>query len=289
MGLENRGYMQDEPSFFGGRYSGSADQLITIIIAINVVVFIVQNMGMAGGAVTQWLMLSQDTLLQGQIWRVVTYGFCHAGIFHIFFNMINLFFFGRMLSQAMRQGEFLAFYLTAIVVGGLTQIVWNLGDAAIIVGASAGVSGLLLLAAMRYPRMQVHIMGIFPLELRWLAIIFFIFSFAYVGSRGPTAHAAHLGGALFGIAYQYFQWNLTGMFTRSSSDGETRWKNPFRRKPKLKIHNPTETRAARKQQELKDEVDRILAKIHEEGEASLTNKERKTLEKASKQYRQLNK
>ncbi|MEZ6046091.1 MAG: rhomboid family intramembrane serine protease [Planctomycetaceae bacterium] len=283
MGLENRGYMQDEPQFFGGRYSGSADRLITIVIIINVVVFLLQNLSPEiGKSVNELLLLNHDTLVHGQIWRLITYGFCHGGIFHIFFNMLNFFFFGRMISQAMKASEFLAFYLLAIVVGGLTQIAFNMGVNTWILGASAGVSGLLLLAAMRYPRMQVRIWGVIPIELRWLAIGFFVLSLLSTGNAGGgTAHAAHLGGALFGVAYQFFHWNITGLFAEPGPFSKL--KNLFKRKPKLKIHVP------KKQQQLEEEVDRILAKIHEQGEASLTSKERKTLEKASKQYRQVKK
>ncbi|MCA9041267.1 MAG: rhomboid family intramembrane serine protease, partial [Planctomycetaceae bacterium] len=252
MGLENRGYMQDEPTFFGGRYSGSADQLIVTIIVINVVVFILQNLS---SAVTYWLMLSHDTLFSGQIWRLVTYGFCHSttSIFHIVFNMLNLFVFGRMLSQGMKASEFLAFYLLAIVAGGIAQVGYNMGGDGYVIGASAGVSGLLLLAAMRYPRMRISLFGILPLELRWLAIGVFVMSILSIGNtESNTAHAAHLGGALFGVAYQYFHWNLSGLF--AGSDGGNKLKNLFRRKPKLKIHNPSGP--TKKQQQLNEEVDR---------------------------------
>ncbi|QDU78462.1 Rhomboid protease GlpG [Polystyrenella longa] len=287
MGLENRGYMQDEPSFFGGPSSGSADRLIITIIIINVVVFLLQNMSVTvGEQVTYWLMLRNQELFQGQIWRVVTYGFCHGGFFHILFNMFNLYIFGRLLSQSMKTSEFLAFYLVAIVVGGLAQVVVNFGFDAIVIGASAGVSGLLLLAAMKFPRMKLLLMGIIPIELRWLAIGFFVLSLLSAGNTASgTAHAAHLGGAVFGIAYQYFHWNLSSLF--EGRESVSKLKGIFSRKPKLKIHTPTGP--SKKQVQLNEEVDRILAKIHEEGEASLTSKERKTLEKASKQYRQLNK
>jgi len=87
-----------------------------------------------------------------------------------------------------------------------------------------------------------------------------------------------VAGAAFAILYYQRGWNLTRL-----SGGLFRWpKFPFRTKPRLRVHNPDKE----PRPDLSAEVDRILEKIYREGEASLTSKERQTLEKASKEYQQ---
>jgi hypothetical protein len=124
-------------------------------------------------------------------------------------------------------------------------------------------------------------MGLIPIEFRWLLAIFVGFDFLPVltGSirESQTAHSAHLGGLLFG--YLYFQWNmrLTGWWDNFSGRMAARRKS----RGKLKLFSPP----GQPDVDLSDQVDRILDKITREGEASLTDRERKILTQASKQLR----
>jgi hypothetical protein len=92
---------------------------------------------------------------------------------------------------------------------------------------------------------------------------------------GNVAYSVHLAGAAFALIYFQQRWNFTRL-----TDRATGWLRSLRR-PKFRIHRPPETPNG-----LNEEVDRILEKIHREGEASLTAKERRTLETASREYRQ---
>ncbi len=97
-----------------------------------------------------------------------------------------------------------------------------------------------------------------------------------MGAGHPTdnvAHVAHLSGVAFGFIYYQTGLNLGRLVPRRLSG------NPFRMSPKLRVHDPDEA-----SRDLSDQVDAILAKISQQGEASLTRKERRTLEEASKRY-----
>jgi hypothetical protein len=89
-----------------------------------------------------------------------------------------------------------------------------------------------------------------------------------------VAYSVHLAGAAFAFVYYQRSWNLARM-----APGGIRWPS-FRRKPRLRIHKPEQEPGS----DLSVEVDRILEKIYREGEASLSAKERKTLETASREY-----
>jgi len=288
MGLDNREYMDPGHSYRDGRGGGfnssPTDRMVYILIGINVVVFLLQNMG--AGKLTELLSLAPMDLQSFQIWRLLTYGFCHStvSINHLLFNMIGLFFFGRLISQILGSREFLAFYLTGIVFSGLVQVAWQVSQGDFFqpsVGASGAISAIFLLTAVMFPRLKVLLFFIIPIEIRWIAWFMLAMSlFGLVGSATDNiAHAAHLGGCVFGIAYWYYKWNLTDFFEKFVSPGK--FKQLTKRRPKLKIHNPGDQRS----EKLDREVDEILAKISEQGEASLTDQERKTLAKASKKYR----
>ena len=153
------------------------------------------------------------------------------------------------------------------------------GDAGVI-GASGGVRAVTFLCAMHYPRMTILLMMVIPIQLRFLAVIYAAADlFGYFNPAGSqVAHAAHLGGAAFGVAYKHFGWRILPLLNFVNWK---RVKNPLKRQPKLRIHRPSE----RNERNLDAEVDAILTKINQHGEASLTDAERATLTEASRHYR----
>jgi membrane associated rhomboid family serine protease len=279
MGISNRDYIRDTPQpnySFGGTPSGL--WAIKYLIIANVAVFLLQNMS---PQVTNWLSLSLTDLKSFQVWRLVTYGFCHdvSGLTHLFFNMIVLWMFGRMVESIYGSKEFLSFYLVGVVISGLCHVGMQLGQGipAGVVGASGGVMSVVFLTAMHFPRMKVYLMLIIPVPLGVLAVGYAFFDL--VGTFSPTgsnvAHAAHLGGAAFGVAYRYYNWRVFPTISRLFSPMSFRLP---KRKSKVRLYTPPK-------KEMDDQVDAILEKIHRSGEASLTDKERKILMDASRQQR----
>lgn len=215
-------------------------------------------------------------------YQLISYGFAHApviserSIWHIAFNMVALFFLGRPVEQRYGGQEFIRFYLLAIVVSGL---VWMLSyaltnRAGVAVGASGGVAAVVMLFVFNYPREQILLMGIIPMPAWVLGVL--LVGMDALNSLNPDsgiAVEAHLGGAAFAAAYYFGKWNFQWL----RFDGLSK---RLARKPNLKVHDPGKPR-----EELSNEADQVLDKLHREGESSLTKRERKILEKYSRQVR----
>lgn len=292
MGFENRDYYRD-PDW---KPEGNGPTAIHWLIVLCIAVFIGQMI--RSWHVTEWLELTtDDTLPKWQLWRLVTYAFCHdtGNLLHLVFNMLCLWFFGRTLQERLGHREFVAFYLVATVVAGLSFLGLHAGflrERAIAIGASGAVMAVMALFAMWYPRQQVLLMGLLPIEIRWLVAAYVVFDTLPIwgalrdnGVRSDgVAHAAHLGGLLFGFAYHIFEFRLSDWL--SIRRVPTWWRDRERRKS-VRLYSPeTEATNAPEENDLDEKVDDILRKIHENGEASLSDRERRVLAEASRRYRE---
>lgn len=291
MGFEDRDYYRD-PEWQPERRGGSS--AVHWLIGLCVVVFIGQNIGSLH--VTEWLELTtDDTLPRWQLWRLVTYAFCHSTneLLHLVFNMLCLWFFGRALLERLGSREFIAFYLTAAAVAGLSFLGLHagfLGERASAVGASGAVMAVMAVFAMWYPRQQVLLMGLIPIEIRWLVAAFVVIDTVPVWgalwgreAKDSVAHAAHLGGLLFGFAYVLFELRLSNWL--SARRVPAWWRERERRKS-VRLYSPEADDAEPAENELDEKVDDILRKITEHGEASLSDRERRVLAEASRRYRE---
>jgi len=286
MGIENRDYIRGpagRPAF--GLKQGS---ICKWIIIANVAVFVLQNFS---PSVTNALDLDPAQVAHGQIWRLVTYAFCHLpnDLLHILFNMLFVWWFGKALESMYGRREFLLFYLTAATIAGICFLGLRLflGELNPAIGASGAVMAIVMVYAMHFPRQQIYLMGIIPLEIRWLVVFYVIFdgfpvlaSLSGQGSSDGVAHAAHLGGLAFGFFYKTRGLRLERLWNRIGQRSFSRISGPRR---KLPIYQPRDE--IREPHNLEEQVDRILAKIHAQGEASLTDDEREILTKASRKYR----
>ncbi len=293
MGFEDRDYYRDPDWQPEGRSGGSA--VIRWLIGLCVLVFIGQNI--ASLRVTESLALTtDDTLPHWQLWRLLTYAFCHGtkDLLHLVFNMLCLWFFGRTLLERLGSREFLAFYLLAAVVAGLSFLGLQAGflhERAQVVGASGAVMAVMAVFAMWYPRQQVLLMGLIPIEIRWLVAAYVVIDTLPIWSalRGQNthdgiAHAAHLGGLLFGFAYVLFELRLSNWL--SVRHVPAWWRERERRKS-VRLYSPeADAPEPSPEEELDEKVDEILRKITEHGEASLNSRERKVLSEASRRYRE---
>jgi membrane associated rhomboid family serine protease len=200
-------------------------------------------------------------------WSVVTYMFLHGDFSHLLFNMLGLFFFGSRVESRLGERRFLTLYLASGITGALASSIFT--PSAAVIGASAGVFGVMLAFAMFWPREQIYIWGILPVEARVLVLVTTGIAL-YFGMRGGggVAHFAHLGGYLG--AWLYLKWI---------------GRNPAQRKFQARMNavEPSVKKAiALKKDALnlqgvhpltREEVDRILDKINAEGMQSLTVEE----------------
>jgi membrane associated rhomboid family serine protease len=248
--------------------------LLIINVAVFVIMFLIDPLA---SFFFHWFSVYPATVLTSlQIWRPITYQFLHNGIWHIFGNMFILFFFGPILERLWGSKKFVTFYLICGAIGGLLYpflalVGWL--KVAYLVGASGSILGMLAAGTILFPNMMVYVLGIIPVKLRILAIIFAAISIISllrpdkVGNAG--GEAAHLGGMVAGAVY---------VFSQS-------WRDKFR----LKQRSGSWEKKMAAQQNLQVEVDRILEKVHNEGIQSLSVKEKRILKQATRAEQTRNK
>jgi membrane associated rhomboid family serine protease len=272
------------------------DWSITVaLIVVNVAVFFLQFVSPAlDEKFLVYGALSLDGVKNWYLWQFLTFQFLHGGFWHLAFNGLTLYMFGKALEDVLGKGAFLMMYLASGVAGGLLQIllalVWpHLG--APMVGASAGISGVLGAFALLRPDLTFLLAFIVPIRARyflWLIIGISVLSLLFNWMPG-VAHGAHLGGTLFGVAYLRWMrdWDLGAFWHR--------WRPRRRSRPIVKVRFPKassswepEPTTARRTEEgdfISKEVDPILDKVNAHGFQSLTQVERDILEKAHEKLR----
>ena len=299
MGLDNRDYGRAnyEGSYGYGQqpgvHLGAPQTMVIKLVIINVVVFVVQLLTRSNSPFEMsWFdnLFSMHTYWFHEPWRVyelLTYGFLHDtfNMWHIVGNMFVLWMFGRTVEERIGSKEFLLFYLCGILAAALC---WNLTEliapgatnqplGVSMLGASGGVSAVLLLFVFYYPRMTILLMFVIPMPA-WLFGLFIVGSdmWGAIARSGGVAFTAHLGGFLFAFLYHKADIRLTDYVPTS-------FKLPsFKRKPPLRVHRPSEDEDTATEKRL----DELLAKVATGGQESLTSSERRELQKLSKHYQQ---
>jgi len=213
-----------------------------------------------------------------QPWTFVTYMFLHGGLGHIFFNMLSLFFFGPRLEERLGSGAFVRLYFIAGITGGLLSLLFTPNVA--IIGASGSVFGVMLGYATFWPRHQILIWGIIPVEARWMVVALTAISLysGFGGGGGGIAHFAHLGGFLGAWIYLKVlearsparQWQKKVTVQPRIIEGANSALERWRRISRDNLHPVN-----------RDELDRVLDKISASGMSSLTSSEREFLERFS--------
>ena len=237
----------------------------------------------------EWFGFSPGRVLT-RPWGAVTYMFIHGGFWHLFMNMLVLFFFGPPLENRWGSREFIKFYLIC-GLGGVALSFLFVGSS--IIGASAAVYGVLLAFAMNWPDSPIYIWGIFPVKAKWLATFLFVVTFlnAFGGTADGVAHFAHLGGLLTGFFYLKGDWQVSSKLDRIKRASKTR---KFAIVPREgDDEGPTRRERPRRsagwgdaeEEELLKAVDKILDKISARGMQSLTPEERRLLDEVSRRRR----
>lgn len=244
-----------------------------------------------------WLAIPSDRIeLLYKPWTIITYMFVHSGFMHILFNMIILYFTGRIFIDFFGDKRILAVYMLGGIWGGLLFVIlFNLSPAisagAPMVGASAGVMAVLVATAAKAPNLNVRLFFILQVPLWLVAALFVVLDFAQMRDGNTGGHIAHLGGALFG--YLYVQRMNRGKDWSNSFWNVIRWLSGlFERKPKLKtVHRKSSSgyaKTGRRQPSSssytsdQQRMDEILDKIKASGYDKLSKEEKDFLFKFSK-------
>ena len=201
------------------RVSGTSTipNVIFALLVINGLVFVLQRMTFLPQIGIDRLMLWFGLWPAGPenspfgVWQLLTYGFLHGNLPHIFFNMFALWMFGRDLENMMGTRRFLTYYLTCVVGAGIVQLIVAQMQGGIYptVGASGGVFGILLAYGMAFPNRTVMlIFPPIPMRAKYFVILFGLFELylGFSGRQPGVANFAHLGGMLFGfLLIQYWK------------------------------------------------------------------------------------
>jgi membrane associated rhomboid family serine protease len=215
--------------------------LIAMNIGIYLFLLLLGTVGYEGiaGRIMQALALNAYDVVHGRIYLLVTYGFVHAGFFHVFFNMLMLWMFGSMLEIPWGSRRFWEFYLFGVVGAGLGTValaytigsIVHLKPATLTVGASGGIYAIYMAVGMLFGDREVYMFP-FPISIRLKYLVGILALISLVGAvqgGGDTAHVAHLSGLLFGYIYVKFvpQRGLTFAFTEKFygiTNSYQRWK-----------------------------------------------------------------
>lgn len=237
--------------------------VVRALLLANVAAFFLQFT--VPGLANAFVFVPQLVLLRP--WTIVTYMFLHGGFTHILFNMIALFFFGPRVESRIGSRPFTTLYfLSGITGAGLS---FFLAPGSPIIGASAGVFGVMLAFAHFWPHERIYIWGVLPVPARILVIATTVLALwgGFGGMQSGTAHFAHLGGYIGAFFYLWWLGRKRTSFKRrveaapaeATRKAVTGWKS-------IDLTSVHEVN--------RGEVNRILDKIGAQGVGSLTPQER---------------
>lgn len=285
------------------------------LIVINVVVFalfgvlgVFFTLSGFGGlyeTITSYLMLPADPAqLIRQPWTLITYGFFHKGLFHILWNMLFMYWFGRLITDFLGQNKLLGLYVWGVIGGGLLYLLaYNLLpyfapaiSNSVLLGASGGVIAIVVGAATFQPNYAVRLLFLGPVKMKYIAAFYVVTSLLQSTGSNAGGEIAHLGGALMG--YLVISQLQNGNDWSKPVVSFIVWiKSLFKPQPKIKVSyrsqrkekarattkaGKTSTRKSAAAQTSQDEIDAILDKISAKGYDALTKEEKQKLFNASK-------
>jgi membrane associated rhomboid family serine protease len=287
MGIYERNYYREEGEL-NLSPTWSQRSAVSTLIIVNVAVFVAnilfsqQRFDFAHqGKVNEFLLLSSSDFFSPVTWwRIVSYGFVHDAVspMHLIFNMLGLYFLGRSVEDRYGRSEFYRIYFIALFICGFAWLLKQvgLGQDGRLLGASGAVLCIEMLFVFNFPTAKI-LLFVFPVPAWVLGVLLVLTNMVSHPSTG-IAYDVHLVGILCATAYFFLGLNF-----RFMDNFPLAWRRLVRRLtgPKLKVHSGTENVTGNDA----DEADRILAKIHESGQESLTSREKKFLEKYSRSVR----
>ena len=296
MGWQDRDYASDYGTPRGGTFAPRIPamgtifrgrSMVTILIAINVVVYVLcvvsSGRSLIESPLFQWTALYAPAVMHGQVWRLLTATYLHWDGWHIFMNMIGLHFLGRSLERDWGPKRFLGVYTVAGILGNvfyivLSQMGWL--PTGIAAGASGSVLALLGAAAVRYPHATVYIYMLFPIKIRTAAAIFGGLYVLNLFKRGANAggDACHLAGLLFGAwwAWRGDRWWTSSRRWGSNAGGIAQ--------PQVRVRSWVTPRAKQRKED-QAAINAILKKVHEGGIHSLSESDKRILSEATERQR----
>jgi membrane associated rhomboid family serine protease len=278
--------------------------VIFVAIKLLFVVFFLFNSSFSGVAdrsgifqseyLTYLMLQSNLEKLLFRPWTVITYMFLHFDFLHILFNMLWLFWFGRIFLRYLNPKQLITTYLLGGIAGAILFVLsYNVFPGLIqyapnaqALGASASVTAIVIAISFYAPNYTVNLMFIGPIKIKWIALFFIGLDILSVASTNAGGHIAHLGGAIYGYLFS-LQMKRGKDIGKSFGNAVDSLASLFKPRKRMKVSYRSEAKnlddmeynqtKAQKQKE----IDRILDKIARSGYDSLSKKEKETLFKMS--------
>ncbi|MFY0598063.1 MAG: rhomboid family intramembrane serine protease [Cyclobacteriaceae bacterium] len=291
---------------FKNAWSKPNNAVVQIII-INVIVFIALNLlnlilgrsnpELLGAIFSRFFLPASVTSLITRPWTLVTYFFTHTDFRHILYNMLFLYWFGKLIQEFLGSKKLISLFVMGGLAGGVFYIlIYNIvpfyssgAEVSRMLGASAGVFAVVVGAAVFMPNYTMFLIFIGPVKIKYIAIVYVLLSFFQITGSNAGGELAHMAGAGMGFLYitQMKQGNDIGAWVISFMN----WvKSFFIAQPKIKVTHKAK-RTTRKKATVGDndpskpdqsEIDAILDKISQSGYDSLSKEEKQKLFNASK-------
>lgn len=276
------------------------------LIVINIVVFVVLGITHQFNLLMQssfdiynytqkWITVpSSLTSLLFRPWSIITYSFYHEDILHILFNMLWLYWMGKIFTEYLGSKKLFGVYFLGAIAGAFLYIlffnIFPLFEHAVAssyaLGASASVLAITIAVATLLPDYTIFLLLIGPVKMKYIAAFTVLLDLLSMAGGNAGGHIAHLGGALFGFIYikQLKKGNDLSAWITKITDS---FQNIFSSKPKMRVAYKKKKSAsdeefmARKKSN-QEIIDQILDKISQSGYSSLTKEEKELLFRASK-------
>ncbi len=285
----------------GLRYQYARLSIAEKLIVVNVGVFILNALlpfllGFGKNAISQWFELPVNLMeYLTQPWSIVTYSFFHADIWHLFWNMLLLYFSARIFLNLFSVRKLINVYFLGVILGGLLFVLsYNvfpvfMGSNTAIIGASAGVTAVLIFICAYMPNQMVRVF-FFNVKLWYIGAFFVLIDLIQIPASNSGGHLAHLGGALLGYVYarQLTKGKDIGEGFSKLLDALGDFFKPKEKKASMKtVYRKTKSAAKSKvdydKESRQRKIDAILDKISKSGYESLSKAEKDFLFKAGKE------
>jgi len=252
---------------------------VRLLIVINVGIFIIEVLfrifGMLGLLETIFGLSPYMVIESYKIYQVFTYTFFHppflSSAFHLAFNMLILYFFGIELEENWGKRIFIKYYLFSTTLTGIiiTIIAFVFRyENIFIIGSDSGIYAIMLAYALTYPEREILFMFLFPIKIKYLVIGLVVISLLFAPTSEGFIQFLMLFGMLSGYIFIRYYTNI----------------KPYIRKYREKNELKKTRKRIKERIALRKEYERILRKIEEEGEKSLTRREKKILKTASMEF-----
>lgn len=232
--------------------------------------------------------------LMKQPWSIITYMFMHRDLIHLIFNLLALYWFGKIFIDYFSQKQLVGLYILGGIGGAIFYLIaYNITNTfqyniffSYLIGASASVMAIIFALVRYIPDEEINLALIGPVKLKYLGIGMLILDIIGTTSGNAGGSIAHIGGAVTGYLFGHLMINSGKDITEPINKLIT-WVNDFfkrNKKPKFTIHKNTSKTDEEwniennnRKRENNEEIDRILDKIKKTGYANLSDEEKKKL------------